>query len=229
MLRTQTGRFAIQAFAAPIKALFIAVILYFGSGCSSSTKSADAKEQSAAGRRDTGHKVDINCLGDHVSNPSDSFHYSFKVTDEQNAVDKEADVTPQTMVVTIQDKSGSHTYHGARSDEGSWGRAVLDLSGSGLTVMTARVAFIEDSSALRRIGDEPMNGYSTTQYSIDTTSGNTSDAQTFRTMFGAASYDKGTVWVGAGGCPVKLILDEVTQRNNGSIDKHHFEIAVSKK
>src|SRR5437899_7618172 len=104
MLRTQTGRFAIQAFAAPIKALFIAVILYFGSGCSSSTKSADAKEQSAAGRRDTGHKVDINCLGDHVSNPSDSFHYSFKATDEQNAVDKEADVTPQTMVVTIQDK-----------------------------------------------------------------------------------------------------------------------------
>ncbi len=229
MLRTQTGRFAIQAFAAPIKALFIAVILYFGSGCSSSTKSADAKEQSAAGRRDTGQKVDIYCLGDHVSNPSDSFHYSFKATDEQSAVDKEADVTPQTMVVTIQDKSGSHTYHGARSDEGSWGRAVLDLSGSGLTVMTARVAFIEDSSALRRIGDEPMNGYSTTQYSIDTTSGNTSDAQTFRTMFGAASYDKGTVWVGAGGCPVKLILDEVTQRNNGSIDKRHFEIAVSKK
>jgi hypothetical protein len=26
-----------------------------------------------------------------------------------------------------------------------------------------------------------------------------------------------------------LILDEVTQQNNGSIDKHHFEIAVSKK
>lgn len=229
MLRTQTGRFAIQAFAAPTKALFIAVILYFGSGCSSSTKSAGAKEQSAAGRRDTGQKVDINCLGRHLENPPESYHYSFKSSDGKNAVDKEAEITPQTMDITIQDNSGSHKFHGDRAKEGSWDSAMMDLTGSGLTVMTARVAFIENTSALRRIGDEPMNGYSTTQYSIDTTSGNTSDAQTFRTMFGAASYDKGIVWVGAGGCPVKLILDEVTQQNNGSIDKHHFEIAVSKK
>jgi hypothetical protein len=229
MLRTQTGRFAIQAFAAPTKALFIAVILYFGSGCSSSTKSADAKEQSAAGRRDTGQKVDINCLGSHLENPPESYHYSFKSSDGKYAVDKEAEITPQTMDVTIQDNSGSRKFHGDRAKEGGWDGAMGDLTGSGLTVMTARVAFIEDSSALRRIGDEPMNGYNTTQYSIDTTSGNTSDARTFRTMFGAASYDKGTVWVGAGGCPVKLILDEVTQQNNGSIDKRHFEIAVSKK
>src|SRR6266568_8805866 len=232
MLMRRRRKMAKYTAASPTRALLAAAVsvLLFGAvaGCNSQPKPATNGDP-AAGRRDTGHKVDINCLGDHVSNPSDSFHYSFKATDEQNAVDKEAEVTPQTMVVTIQDKSGSHTYHGTRSDEGSWGRAVLDLSGWGMTVMTARVAFIEDTSALRRIGDEPMNGYNTTQYSIDTTSGNTSDAQTFRTMFGAASYDKGTVWVGARGCPVKLILDEVTQQNNGSIDKRHFEIAVSKK
>jgi hypothetical protein len=229
MLRIQTGRFAIQAFAASTKALFVAAILYFGSGCSSSTKSADAKEQSAASKRDAGQKVDINCLGSHLENPPESYHYSFKSSDGKNAVDKEADITTQTMDITIQDNSGSHKFHGDRAKEGSWDSAMMDLTGSGLTVMTARVAFIENTSALRRIGDEPMNGYSTTQYSIDTMSGNASDAQTFRTMFGAASYDKGTVWVGADGCPVKLILDEVTQQNNGSIDKYHFEIAVSKK
>jgi hypothetical protein len=219
--------------ASPTRALLAAavLVLLFGavSGCSSSTKSADAKEQPAAGRRDTGQKVDINCLGSHLENPPESYHYSFKSSDGKYAVDKEAEITPQTMDVTIQDNSGSRKFHGDRAKEGGWDSAMGDLSGSGLTVMTARVAFIEDSSALRRIGDEPMNGYNTTQYSIDTTSGNTSDARTYRTMFGAASYDKGTVWVGAGGCPVKLILDEVTQRNNGSIDKHHFEIAVSKK
>ncbi|HKV81902.1 MAG TPA: hypothetical protein VJP02_27390 [Candidatus Sulfotelmatobacter sp.] len=229
MLRNQTGRFATQVFAAQTKALLIAAILYFGSGCSSSTKSVDAKEQSAASGRDSGQKVDISCLGSHLENPSEPYHYSFKSSDGQNAVDKEADITPQTMDITIQDNSGSHKFHGDRSKEGSWDNAMLELTGSGLTVMTARVAFIENTSASRRIGDEPMNGYSTTQYSIDTTNGNASDAQTFRTMFGAASYDKGTMWVGAGGCPVKLILDEGTQQNNGNVDKHHFEIAASKK
>jgi hypothetical protein len=229
MLRTQTGRIATQVFATQAKALFIAAILYFGSGCSSSTKSADAKEQSAASRRETGQNMDINCLADHLENPPESYHYSFKSSDGQNAVDKEADIALQTMDITIQDNSGSHKFHGDRSKEGSWDSALMDLSGSGLTVMTARVAFIENTSALKRIGDEPMNGYSTKQYSIDTTSGNASDAQTFRTMFGAASYDKGNVWIGARSCPVKLILDEVTQQNNGNVDKHHFEIAVSKK
>jgi len=229
MLGNQTERFGMQAFAAPIAALFIAMILYFGSGCGSSTKSADAKGQTAAGTRDRGQKVDINCLGNHIENPPEPYHYSFKASDGKNTVEKEAEITPQTMDITIQDNSGSHQFHGDRTKESSWDSAMLDLTGSGLTVMTARVAFIENSSALKRIGDEPMNGYSATKYSIDTTSGNTSDAQTFRTMFGAASYDKGTVWVGAGGCPVKLILDEVTQQNNGSIDKHHFEITVSKK
>src|SRR5690349_6140423 len=111
MLRTQTGRSAIQAFAAPTKALFIAVILYFGSGCSSSPKSADAKEQSAAGRRDTGQKMDINCLGRHLENPSAPYHYSFKSSDGKNAVDKEAEITPQTMDITTQDNSGLRRFH----------------------------------------------------------------------------------------------------------------------
>jgi len=204
----------------------MAAMLLVASGCSSSTQSVDANEQHAAS---AGQRVDMNCLGDHIEHPPESYHYSFKSSDGQNTVDKEADITPQTMDITIQDKSGSHQYRGDRSKAGSWDSAMMDLTGSGLTVMTARVAFIQNTSAVKRIGDEPVNGYKTTQYSIDTATGTASDAQTFRTMFGAASYDKGNVWVDAQGCPVKLILDEATQQNNGNVNKRHFEIAVSKK
>ena len=56
---------------------------------------------------------------------------------------KEAEITPQTMDVTIQDKYGSHKYRGVRSDEASWNSAVLNLSGSGFTAMSARIDSIK--------------------------------------------------------------------------------------
>lgn len=208
--------------------LFLATIA-LAFGCGSGTKSADARETADTNTRGSSQQVDINCLGDRIENPSEPYHYSFKSTDGQNAIDKEADITPQSMDIAIQDKSGLRKYHGDRSDGTSWDRAIVDLSGSGLTVMTARIAFIQKTSALKRIADEAMNGYDTTQYAVDTTSGNASEAERFRTMFGAGSYDKGSIWVAAHGCPVRLVLDEATQRNNGNVDKLHFEIVVSKK
>lgn len=208
----------------------IAAVLSFVWGCNSSTKSVDARETAVASTRGSGQNVNINCLGDHIENPPEAYHYSFKSSDGQNAVDKEAEITPQTMDITIQDNSGSKKYHGERSNEGSWSSAMIGLTaGSGLTVMIARMGFIQNTSALKRMGGEAVNGYDTTQYAIDTTRGSASDTETFRTMFGAGSYDKGNIWVTGQGCPVKLVLDEATQRNNGNIDKWHFEIAVSKK
>ena len=59
-------------------------------------------------------------------------------------MDKEAEITPQSMDVTIQDKSGAHKYHGARSDEASWNNAVLSLSGSGFTVISASIDPLDD-------------------------------------------------------------------------------------
>jgi len=173
----------------------------------------------------------MNCLGDHISSPTDSFHYSFKATDEQNAVDKEAEVTPQTMEVTIQDKTGSHRYHGTRSDQSSWDRAVLDLSGSGMTVMIARIAFLRDrnTSSIKQLDSGTTNGYAAIHYAIDTGSANEADKRTFAGLFGAGSYDKGEIWTTSDGCPVKLLLDEAKQMPNGSVSKTHFEINVIKK
>jgi hypothetical protein len=162
-------------------------------------------------------------------NPPESFHYSYKTTDGQSVVDKEADITPQNMEITIQNKAGSHKYHGVRSDEASWDRAVLDLSGDGFTVMSARIAFIKDKTSVSPAGAEAINGYQTTKYSIDTTSANSSDRRSYETLFGSGSYEKGTIWVTADGCPVKLNLDEATQRGSGGVDKSHYELAMIKK
>ena len=194
------------------------------SGCNSKSTSAD--EKSATGSSD---RINVNCIGDRLENPPEAFHYSFKFSDGKNTVDKEADITPQAMDITIQDNSGSHKYHGIRSDEGSWSSALIDLSGSGLTVMTARLDFIKDNSAVKPAGAEAVNGYQTTKYSIDTTNANSSDSNTFRTMFGSGSYEKGTAWATADGCPVKLILDEAKQPNNGAVENGHYEIAMVRK
>ena len=218
----------------PTRAVLAAAVsvLLFGAvaDCNSQPKPATNGDPSS-GSSGGDPKIDMNCLGNHVSNPSDSFHYSFKVTDEQNAVDKEADVTPQTMVVTIQDKSGSHTYHGTRSDEASWGRAVLDLSGSGMTVMIARIAFIKDgnTSSIKQVDTGTVNGYVATHYAIDTGNANAKDRQSFAALFGAGGYDKGEIWTTADGCPVKLLLEEAKQMPNGTVSKTHFEINVIKK
>jgi hypothetical protein len=195
-------------------------------GCNSSANSTSSDDRSTTG---AGGRIDINCIGSHVANPPEAFHYSYKTTDGQNVVDKEADITPQNMEITIQNKSGSHKYHGVKSDEASWNSAVLDLSGDGFTLMSARVAFIKDKTSVSPAGAETMNGYQTTKYSIDTTSANASDRRSYETLFGSGSYEKGAIWVTADGCPVKLILDEATQKANGSVDKSHYEMAVIKK
>jgi len=170
----------------------------------------------------------MNCLGDRLENPPEAFHYSYKWQSGTDSVDKEADITPQSMEITIKDKTGAHSFHGTRSDSTSWNRAILDLSGSGMTAMIARVAFIKDNSAITRVNTEKVNGYDATKYSIDTTAANASDKQTYAAMFGASSYEKGTIWATDDGCPVQLVLDEASQRST-SVDTAHFEITMVRK
>ena len=64
--------------------------------------------------------------------------------------------------------------------------------------------------------------------SIDTTSASSTDKQTFETLFGKGSFEKGTVWIPADGCAVKLVLDEAVQIN-GSLKNAHYEIQRIKK
>jgi hypothetical protein len=206
--------------------LAAAALALLAAGCNSSSNSTSSNDNSTTG---AGGRIDVNCIGNHVNNPPEAFHYSYKTTDGQNVVDKQADITPQNMEITIQNKSGSHKYQGVRSDEASWDRAVLDLSGDGFTLMSARIAFIKDKTSVSPAGAETTNGYQTTKYSIDTTSANSSDRRSYETLFGSGSYEKGAIWVTADGCPVKLILDEGTQKANGSVDKSHYEMAMVKK
>jgi len=213
------------SFLRPALLAAVAVAL-LACGCNSSSNSNGSNDGSTTG---ASGRIDVNCIGNHVANPPEAFHYSYKTTDGQDVVDKEADITPQNMEITIQNRTGSHKYRGVRSDEASWDSAVLDLSGDGFTVMSARIAFIKDKTSVSPAGAETMNGYQTTKYSIDTTSANSSDRRSYETLFGSGSYEKGVIWVTADGCPVKLVLDEATQKVNGSFDKSHYEMAMIKK
>lgn len=196
--------------------LVAAALALLAGGCNSSANSTSADEKSTT----AGGQIDVNCVGNRVENPLEAFHYSFKSA-VGGSVDKEAEITPQTMDVTIQDKSGAHKYHGVRSDEASWNSAVLSLSGSGFTAMSARIDSIKNKSAVVRAGAEPMNGYQTTKYSIDTTHANSSELRAYEAFFGSGSFDKGTIWVTADGCPVKLILDEATRQADASTQLHY--------
>ena len=205
--------------------LAAAALALLAGGCNSSANSTSASEKSMTAARDG---IDVNCLGNHIESPPEAFHYSFKSA-VGGSVDKEAEITPQSMDVTIQDKAGAHKYHGVRSDEASWNNAVLSLSGSGFTAMSARIDSIKNKSAIARAGAEPMNGYQTTKYYIDSTHANSTELRAYEAFFGSGSYDKGTIWVTADGCPVKLILDEATKQADGRVDQLYYELDMIKR
>lgn len=214
-----------------ILTLLVLLGLLAASGCSSRAKSngdssgAAADGKTAGTASDAGTHVDVMCIGDRINNPPEAFHYSFEYTDASGIVGEEADITPQAMNITIKDKSGSHSYHGVRSDETSWGQAVLDLSSLKLTVMSSRLDQLNGTSALTPQGPEAINGYQTVKYAIDTTKANPSDQKNYEALLGKGSFEKGTVWVPADGCAVKLVLDEGSAQPNGNVDKAHYEIA----
>ena len=168
--------------------------------------------------------LDVGCMLDQVQRPAVPFHYSYKYADGSRKLDEEADVTPQSIEIDISDASGTHRYHGVRADEQSWSNAMLDLSSLSFTGMMGRMAGYEGTSVVRARGAEQMNGYSVTRYEIDSGGANPADRDTFITLFGAGSFDKGTIWMGPDGCAVKILLDEGLSQPNGPVEKRHFDI-----
>ncbi len=222
-------------FSGSLLLALVALALLAASGCSSHAKSNDTSPGSAAGGEtaatadNAGTHVDVMCIGDRINNPPEAFHYSFRYTDTSAAVGEEADITPQAMDITIKDKSGSHSYHGVRADETSWGQAVLDLSSLKVTVMSSRLDQLNGTSALTPQGPEAINGYQTVKYAIDTTRASASDQKKYEALFGKGSFEKGTVWVPADGCAVKLLLDEGSAQPDGGVGQAHYEIARMRK
>jgi hypothetical protein len=194
-------------------------------GCSSSTKPGGGGAQDSD---NSGSHIDVGCVMDHVEKPSESFHYSYKYADASTWVDHEADVTPQTLEVTIKNASGTRSFHGVRSDDTSWNSAILDVTDLAFTALTGRLAGIDGTSAIVRQGAEDVNGYSSTKYAVDTGAANSSDQRQWATLFGAGSFDKGTVWMGPDGCAVKVVLDEGVSID-GKIQKRHYEISRARK
>lgn len=194
---------------------------------SGSNAAGDGTTSASSGN--SGTHFDVMCMSDRINNPPAPFHYSYKYSDPSGSTDKEADITPQAMDITITDASGSHNFRGVRANEESWNSAVLDLSNLRITGMSARLDSLNGSSALVKQGAEIMNGYQTTKYSIDSGGGNSSDRQQFETLFGKGSFDKGTAWVPDDGCAVKLVLDEGLLQTDGTITKSHFELNMVRK
>jgi hypothetical protein len=188
---------------------------------SSGTRASNEARPSA----DPAARVDILCVGDRINNPPETFHYSYKYSDAAGSIDNEAEITPQTIDIKSTDKSGTHSFHGVRTDEASWNAAVLDLSSLRLTAMSARLDSLNGTSAIKAQGTEPVNGYSATKYSIDTTQASAADRQQYATLFGKGSFEKGTLWQPADGCAVKLILDDATARPDGTVSQGHYEIS----
>lgn len=183
----------------------------------------------AAGGDNGDGPLDVMCMGERINSPQESFHYSYRFTNASGALDNEAEITPQSIDIVRKDGSGSHSFHGVRSDELSWNSAVLDLSGLRITGLSARLQSLNHTSSLSSKGSESVNGYSTGKYAIDTTSANSSDKGTYEALFGKGSFEKGTAWMGPDACVVKLVLDESITQSDGSVDKSHYEMERTKR
>ena len=221
-----TMKWSIQQCVYLATGLILSVLCACNSRPASSAPGSDGV---SANSGNSGAHFDVMCMGERINNPPGPFHYSYKYTDASGSTDKEADITPQAMDITITDASGSHNFHGVRSNEESWNSAVIDLSNLRITGLSARLDSLNGGSALSQRGTESVNGYSTTRYAIDTTTANSSDKQQFETLFGKGSFEKGTAWAPEDGCAVKLILDEAIVQNDGSVNKGHYQLEMIRK
>jgi len=214
-----------------IQQLFLPAI-YLGlitiCGCTSKSESKTQQLTTRTAPESADVHIDLMCIGDRINNPLESFHYSYKYSDASLSQDKEADITAQTMDITLKDQSGTHSYHGIRSDDLSWNKAVLDLSGLGMTAMMSRLDALNNTSAISPQVSETINGYDATRYALDTTKASASDQKKFDFLFGTGSFEKGTVWIASDSCAVKLVLDERVLLN-GNLKDAHYELSRIKK
>lgn len=206
----------------------IYIVLVTCSACTSKSESKSAERRMTTASASSGPHIDVMCIGDRIDNPPEPFHYSYKYNDASGSTEKQADITPKAMDITIKDGSGSHSFHGVRSDEASWNSAVLDLSNLNITAMSSRLDALNDTPAITAQGTESINGYDTTRYAIDTTTATASDRQKFEELFGRGAFEKGTAWVPSDGCAVKLVLDERVSLS-GNLKDAHYEIARIRK
>jgi hypothetical protein len=188
--------------------------------------SASAGNSTAPAKADPG--INLNCIYDRLQNPRESFHYIYKKdTSENDHVEQEADITPQTIDGYRRQPDGSQKLvHGMKSDPQSWQSALSKLTA--ISGMSSAVAIVNHSAAMKNEPDGGrVNGYDTIHYSIDTSR---FDAFERSRLLSPGEFEKGDVWVTSEGCAVKLALDSELHKHDGSlIEKLHYEEAMIKK
>jgi hypothetical protein len=97
---------------------------------------------------------------------------------------------------------------------------------SAISGMSSTFALVRNADSNVREGTEPVNGFDTLRYSVDTTRAESVEAGLYRATLGPGGFEKGTVWVTAQGCPVKLALDAEMHLNDGRIEHDHYEEAI---
>jgi hypothetical protein len=186
-------------------------------------ETTEAEPASPAVQNTTGPGIDLNCVIDHIQNPPESFHYTFKDVSD-NPWEEEADVTPQKIDGSFKSNSlpKSQEFHGAPQEVASNLHAIARLAST--------IALVQGSSAMVKEGAENVNGYDTVKYSIDTARGDATEQGLYLSTLGKGGFEKGTVWVTGKGCPVRLVLDEELHAKDGSLlGKSHSEEAMIKK
>lgn len=223
------GRFFASLWIVPAAAALVFAV----GGCHSRSE-RQAEETSpepvsaAPAQSASGPNLDLDCVVDEIQKPTESFHYSYKKDDNGvTIVQQEADITPQTIDGTRKSGDTMQPFHGVRSEAQNWQSAWINLMG--ISGMSSTIALVNHSSAMVKEGDEKMNGYDTTRFSIDTSRGNSAELGLYRATMGDGGFEKGTVWVTPQGCPAKLILDSEMHMRNGTVDKTHYEIEMVKK
>lgn len=189
-------------------------------------KSRPEAKESAPAASASGPGIDLNCVMDSLQNPTESFHYVYKKQSD-SPVDQEADVTPQTIDGFFMLGDQKQEFHGKKSDPQSWRQAMAGVTG--ISGMSSTMALVHSSEAVKREGEEKMNGYDTIRYSIDTARGNSAEQGLYKATLGPGGFEKGTVWVTSKGCPVKMEIDTEMHGGNGSVDKVHYSEAMVRK
>jgi hypothetical protein len=212
-------------------AVSLAMLLALATACNT-RKSSDTREEKSSSASNTaqsasGHGIDLNCVIEHIQNPPESFHYTYKKDSSDDNLIQDADITPDTITGSSKNKYATHDLKGVKSDRESWQTAWTGLMG--ISGMSSTIALVHSGSPIVKEGTEQVNGYDTTRYSIDTARADVAEAGLYRATLGEGGFEKGMAWVTAQGCPVKLSLDSEMHLKNGTVDKVHYEIAMVKK
>lgn len=197
-------------------------------GCNSATPTPAAskfpQKSVASAKNGVGPNIDLNCVINHIQNPPESFHYSFKVQSD-NPWQEDAEVTPQSIDGTFMNNSvpTPQRFHGTPQETSS------NLMAIGR--MASLFATVRSTSAVINQGPETgVNSYDTIKYSIDTARGTATEQALFKSILGTGGSEKGIVWVTSEGCPVRIVLDEELHSNDGAVlGKAHYEEAMVKK